>query len=332
MTIPAHHLRRVGQCWAAALVLSEAEGCGTPPRQPISQSHHVRQVVAGAVTFPQLLHICHARHQADGRPHGIDSETFSRKDFDQDRSCAKTRDAADEKKLLLEKIFESLACIVVTRWRSRRGTGSRWLCVGSRRRVLLHSRAKFVELAIVLRVLRRDALRDRLRAFKLRAGIEIAALFAAVQFQLALGACSVGIESRRQHRPAIRAPRACHGSDHARRAWPELIGSARPARRWFAVVRFIFLFAFFRVAVPAVTVLSIHKRLRPPVSMDCNGYNLRFCAVALANLAWFQSDCYTRPDCAIIPLRFLAELRASESRRWVLYVFSPLGVRSQAGL
>src|SRR5256885_4715317 len=49
---------------------------------------------------------------------------------------------------------------------------------------------------------------------------------------------------------------------------------------------------------PAMTVLSIHKRLRPPVSTDCNGYNLRFCAVALANLALFQSDCYTRPDFA----------------------------------
>jgi hypothetical protein len=266
------------------------------------------------------------------RPHGIGSETFSQKDVDRNRICVQTWDAADEKKLLLEEIFESLPRIVVPRRRSRGGTSSRWLRVGRRRSVLLHRGAKFVKFAVVLRVLRRDALRDRLRAFKLRAGIEIAALFAAVQFQLALGARSVGIESRRQHRPAIRAARACNSSDHARRARPKLIGSARPARGWLTVVRFVFLFAFFRVAVPAVTVLSIHKRLRPPVPADCNGYNLCFCAVALANLAWFQSDCYTRPDWAIIPLRFLAELRASESRRWVLYVFNPLGVRSQAGL
>jgi hypothetical protein len=41
-------------------------------------------------------------------------------------------------------------------------------------------------------------------------------------------------------------------------------------------VRFILFIFFFRVAVPAVAVLSIHKRLRPPVSTDCNGYNLDF--------------------------------------------------------
>jgi hypothetical protein len=66
-------------------------------------------------------------------------------------------------------------------------------------------------------------------------------------------------------------------------------------------VRFVFFVGFFRVAVTAVTVLSIHKGLRPPVSTDCHNYNPCSCAVALANLACNQSDCYTRPDCAIIP-------------------------------
>jgi hypothetical protein len=48
-------------------------------------------------------------------------------------------------------------------------------------------------------------------------------------------------------------------------------------------VRFILLVFFFRVAIPAVTVLSIHKRLRPPVSTDCHSYNLtlRRCAQPL---------------------------------------------------
>jgi hypothetical protein len=50
-----------------------------------------------------------------------------------------------------------------------------------------------------------------------------------------------------------------------------------------------------------VTVLSIHKYLRPPVWTDCHNYNTWYCAVALANLACIQSDCYTRPDRAIIP-------------------------------
>lgn len=203
--------------------------------------------------------------------------------------------------LLLEKIVECLPRIAVARRRSGRGTGSGGLCVRSRCRVFFHRGAEFVKFAVVLPVLWRNAFRDRLRAFKLRAGIEVAALFAAVQFQLAFRARSIRIETRRQHRTAIRAARACHGSHHARRARPELIRSPWPARGWFAVVRFFFFLVFFRVAVPAVTVLSIHKRLRPPVSTDCHGYNLCFCAVALANLAWFQSDCYTRPDCAIIP-------------------------------
>jgi hypothetical protein len=66
-------------------------------------------------------------------------------------------------------------------------------------------------------------------------------------------------------------------------------------------VRLFFFLVLFRVAIPAVTVLSIHKRLRPPVSTDCHNYNLDYCAHALANLACIQSDCYTRPDRAIIP-------------------------------
>jgi hypothetical protein len=48
-----------------------------------------------------------------------------------------------------------------------------------------------------------------------------------------------------------------------------------------------------------VSVLSIHKRLRPPVSTDCHNENSCFCADALANLACIQSDCYTRPDDAL---------------------------------
>jgi hypothetical protein len=65
-------------------------------------------------------------------------------------------------------------------------------------------------------------------------------------------------------------------------------------------VRLTLLFVFFRVPITAVAVLAIHKRLRPPVSTDCYNYNSCFCAVALPSLACIQSDCYTRPDCAII--------------------------------
>jgi hypothetical protein len=66
-------------------------------------------------------------------------------------------------------------------------------------------------------------------------------------------------------------------------------------------VRLVLLILLLRVAITAVTVLSIHKYLRPPVSTDCHNYNSCFCANALANLACIQSDCYTRPDDALNP-------------------------------
>jgi len=203
--------------------------------------------------------------------------------------------------LLLEEIFKGLAGVRVARRSRGSGAGGRRLSIGRWRGIFFDGRAEFVELARILRVLGRDALWDRLRAFELRAGIEETALFATVQFGLALGAGSVGIESRSEHRAAIRTARACDRADHARCARPELIGSARPAGGWLPVVRLILLLLLFRVAVTAVTVFPIHKRLRPPVSTDCNDYNSYFCAVALANLACIQSDCYTRQDGALIP-------------------------------
>jgi hypothetical protein len=133
----------------------------------------------------------------------------------------------------------------------------------------------------------------------LRPGIEKAALLTAMQFGLALGTRSAGIESGSEDGAAIGTARACDGTDHAGCAGTELIGAPRPPSRGLAVVCLVFLILLFRVAVTAVSVLSIHKRLRPPVSTDCHDYNSCFCAVALANLACIQSDCYTRPDGAL---------------------------------
>src|SRR5216683_213609 len=64
--------------------------------------------------------------------------------------------------------------------RGRRGGRSSLLRVGGWRGVFLHGGAKFVEGAVVLRVLGGDALRNRLRAFKLRAAVEETALLATV--------------------------------------------------------------------------------------------------------------------------------------------------------
>jgi hypothetical protein len=204
--------------------------------------------------------------------------------------------------LFFEQIFKGLARIRVARRRSS-GSGTRGcrLSVGSWCGILFDGRAKFVKGAGVFRVFRRDALLDRLGAFELRAGIEEAALFAAVQFGLTLGTRPAGIETWCEDSAAVGTPRPRHRADHARRARAELIGAARAAGGRLAIMRLVLFILLFGVAVTAVSVLSIHKRLRPSVSTDCNNYNSRFCADALANLACIQSDCYTRPDGALIP-------------------------------
>jgi hypothetical protein len=139
--------------------------------------------------------------------------------------------------LLFEEVLEGLTGVGVAR-RSvgRRGTGGVRLRVGSWRCILFDGHAKFVEGAGVLGVLGRDAFRDRLGALELGAGIEEAALFAAVQFGLALWALPIGIESGSKNGAASGTARASDCADHARRAGTELIGAARPAGRRLAIV------------------------------------------------------------------------------------------------
>jgi len=204
--------------------------------------------------------------------------------------------------LLLEEIVEGLSGIhMAGRSCGRRGAGGGRLSIRSGRGILFNGHAEFVERAGIFGIFRRDALLDGLGAFELRAGIEEAALLAAMQFELAFGARAIGIEAGSEDGAAIRTSRAGDRADHARRARAKLIGAAGTASRWLAVVSLTLLIVFFRVPITAVAVLAIHKRLRPPVSTDCYNYNSCFCAVALPNLACIQSDCYTRPDCAIIP-------------------------------
>ena len=140
-------------------------------------------------------------------------------------------------KLLLEKVFEGLASVgMARRSGGRRGAGSVRLGIRRWRRIFFDGHAEFVECTGVLCVFRRDAFLNRLSAFELRAGIEKAALFAAMQFGLTFGARSVGIESRSEDRAAIRTARARDGADHTRRARAELIGAARTASGRLAVV------------------------------------------------------------------------------------------------
>jgi hypothetical protein len=178
------------------------------------------------------------------------------------------RNYAGASELLFEEILKGLARIVVARG-SRRTIAGSLLGVGGRSGVLLNSGAKFVEGAGVLGILGEDALGDRLGALELGAGVEEATLLAAMELELALGAFAVGIEAGGEDRAAVGTACAGYGADHARGARAELIG-ARSTLRGLPVMRPVFLFVFFGIAVPAMAIFSIHKCLRPSVLPDCN--------------------------------------------------------------
>src|ERR1700684_17914 len=118
-------------------------------------------------------------------------------------------------KLLLEKILESLARVVGT---PRSSSNRSSYGVIYRRGIFFHGHAEFKKRAIVFCIFFRDALEDGLRAFKLLAGIEVNALFAAMQFGVAAGTLTIRIEARHQHRAAAGTARPHHGSHHARRS------------------------------------------------------------------------------------------------------------------
>jgi hypothetical protein len=169
---------------------------------------------------------------------------------------------------------------------------------------------------------------------------------------------------------AVGAASAGYGADHARGARAELIGTWA-ALRGLAIVAVItiaglfFFFVLLGIAVAAMAVLSIHKRLRPSVLTDyhyihvsnelhtivvnekpalrCSGQaGLRGLRRALQvirtppglefnrinpidRIATLDRPALSSPEVT------LKEYRRS-SRRWDIYVFSPLGVRSQARL
>jgi len=168
------------------------------------------------------------------------------------------------------------------------------LGVGGGSGIFFYGHAEFVELAIILCVFGSDALGDGLRALELGAGIEEATLLATVKLELALRTLPIGVETGGEDGAAIGAAAARNGADHARGARAELIG-ARPALRRLAILALLPFCAFFRVAVTAVTVLAIHKRLRPGAVPECDCDCSEFGADAHSSLVCIRSDCYTRP-------------------------------------
>jgi hypothetical protein len=104
--------------------------------------------------------------------------------------------------LLLEEVLEGLTGVVVTR-RWRRGGRSSLLCVRCGCGVFFDGRTKFVERAVVLRVLGRDAIRNGLRAFKLSAAVEKTALLATMKLERALGTLTVRVKTAGEHRSTV---------------------------------------------------------------------------------------------------------------------------------
>jgi len=214
-------------------------------------------------------------------------------------------------KLFLEEIFEGLAGVVGAR---RGSSGSSrhlsGLGVGSGGGVFFDSHAELIKLAVVFGVLGSDAFGDRLRTLELGAGIEEATLLATVKLKLALGTLSIRVEAGGEDGTTVGAAATRDGADHAWRARAELIG-ARTALRRLAVVLFFF-FAFFRVAVAAMTVLSIHKRLRPDAMPDCDHDCLNFCADAHSNRGMYPTGLLHSAHSAIVTQRIRTGLATSK--------------------
>jgi len=172
--------------------------------------------------------------------------------------------------LFFEEIFESLSGVGRTAGYGLRKSGGdlRGLLIRRGSGVFFDGGAELVELAVVFAVLGSDAFENGLRTLKLRAGIEEAALFAAMKFGIALGTSAAGIEAGREDGTTIGATSAGDRADHARRARAEMIVlSARTALGRLAFGAGLLFFV--AIAVAAMAVLTIHRYLRALALRQC---------------------------------------------------------------
>ena len=207
--------------------------------------------------------------------------------------------------LLLEQILERLPRIERPCGRRSFGGYLGGLHVRSGSRILLNRRSELVKCAVVLRVLRRNPRWYRLCALELSPAIEIAALLTTMQFEIAFRTLPVGIEASHQYCAAVRASRPSHGADHPRRARAKVIrGAPWSALRWLAVsVLLLVFFLLFGLTIAAVTVLAIHKRLRPSVATDCNCTLLHDWVKTCLFPRCIQSERFKRPANQSSPLK-----------------------------
>lgn len=120
----------------------------------------------------------------------------------------------------------------------------------NRRCILFNSHAHLEERAIILRAFFHDGFRYRLCAFKLCAGIEVHALFAAMKFVSASRANARRHKSRRQNISASAASCSQHRANHPRSARTYLFGSRTAWLLWSS-------FSFFGFSGILITVLLV---------------------------------------------------------------------------
>ena len=134
-------------------------------------------------------------------------------------------------------------------WRGSDGSG-----------VLFDGHAQLEKGALVLGVLFHDGLGNRLGALELRAGIEIHALFAAVNLVAATRAGAIRIETRRQNVAATSAPRVENRANHAGSAGADLL-LAWGAGMLLFLGRPLSLFGLAGILVTMLTIFSIQTNL-----------------------------------------------------------------------
>jgi hypothetical protein len=164
-------------------------------------------------------------------------------------------------RLFLKEVLEGLARVQGTGGSQRSLRDIVGLRIARGSRIFFYGGAEAVEGAIVFYVFGSDTFGYWLRALKSRASVKEAALFAAVELELAFGAGTLGIESGGKDSTAVGAAGASDRANHARGARAELIRPAGASGR--RLLRPLFFFFAFRVAIAAVIVLTIHTSLRP---------------------------------------------------------------------
>jgi len=137
------------------------------------------------------------------------------------------------------------------------------------------------------------------------------ALLAAVHSAWHLGHVPLGSNPGVRTAPQLEQRAARDRADHPRRARAELISAARPPAGACGRVTCP-SYLLLRVAVTAVTVLSIHKRLRRQ-SRRTATLQFMLLPVALANLALYPIGCCTRRTAHSFT-RDCSELRMSDEQ------------------